>query len=325
MPLSGSPSGRPPQVQPGRETSAGGPGLARANLLRMRGHWEEAEAECAAVIRRQPDDPTAHSLLGDIYLDQGRIADAERWYQLALDIDPGRVADRRRLQRAGELLAARRTRSDWEEALRTGQANVAGPLLLREAVQRVAAIVGFGACAVILVMAALVAANERKTGLDSGPAAPPAARAAPLIQIETSHERAMLRMLVGELAGRPLQAARVEEGINPRSLDLRLYAPRRLRETLPAVEYRSVLLREAYRAARAALKFDPTLETIDVTIVGSIFAPTGGWGTERVFRGVATAEDLVVEADRATPAEVAGAFAQVEAPFWHLDLQLAQP
>lgn len=71
--------------------------LAAANLLRVRKRFNEAEARCVEVLRSDPNNVHAHSLLGDIYLDQGRREDARQWYQLALDLDPRSRSDRRKL------------------------------------------------------------------------------------------------------------------------------------------------------------------------------------------------------------------------------------
>jgi hypothetical protein len=71
--------------------------LAEANLLRMRGQWEEAEARCIEVMRLSAHSVHAHSLLGDIYRDQGRLDEAAQWYQMALDLQPDSGADRVKL------------------------------------------------------------------------------------------------------------------------------------------------------------------------------------------------------------------------------------
>lgn len=73
--------------------------LAQANLLRMRGCWEEAVANCMAALRLAPDSPSAQSLLGDIYENQGRFDDAVQWYRMALDANPDSPADRLKLDR----------------------------------------------------------------------------------------------------------------------------------------------------------------------------------------------------------------------------------
>ncbi len=67
------------------------PLLARANLLKMRGQWEEAVAVCTDAIRRSPNSATAHALLGDIYLAQGKGGDALHWYRMALDRNPSQT------------------------------------------------------------------------------------------------------------------------------------------------------------------------------------------------------------------------------------------
>ena len=73
--------------------------LAQANLLRVRGHWEEAAGACMAALRLAPDSSSANSLLGDIYENQGRYDDAAQWYRMALDANPDSPADRVKLER----------------------------------------------------------------------------------------------------------------------------------------------------------------------------------------------------------------------------------
>jgi tetratricopeptide (TPR) repeat protein len=73
--------------------------LAAANLLRLRKRYSEAEARCIEILRADPNNVHAHSMLGDIYLDQGRREDAIQWYQLALDLDPKSRPDREKLMR----------------------------------------------------------------------------------------------------------------------------------------------------------------------------------------------------------------------------------
>ncbi len=73
--------------------------LAQANLLRVRGHWEEAAEACMAALRLAPDSSSANSLLGDIYENQGRYDDAAQWYRMALDANPDSPADIVKLER----------------------------------------------------------------------------------------------------------------------------------------------------------------------------------------------------------------------------------
>ncbi len=89
--------------------------LAAANLLRVRGAFEEAERRCIEVLRADPNNVHAHSLLGDIYMDQGRLDDARQWYQLALDLNPHSRPDREKLNRANRLRAAQGGPTDEEE------------------------------------------------------------------------------------------------------------------------------------------------------------------------------------------------------------------
>ena len=107
--------------------------LAQANLLRVRGHWDDAAEKCMAALRLAPDSASANSLLGDIYENQGRFEDAALWYRLALDANPDSPADHLKLNRlsrhGGDSPASpkvkssgflARLRADPEFALRCG-------------------------------------------------------------------------------------------------------------------------------------------------------------------------------------------------------------
>jgi hypothetical protein len=64
------------------------PELARANLFRMRGDYRGAIDQCLSVLKRYPDDRDAHTLIGDIYAEQGDLGQAAQWYELSIDLDP---------------------------------------------------------------------------------------------------------------------------------------------------------------------------------------------------------------------------------------------
>ncbi|HEY3331392.1 MAG TPA: tetratricopeptide repeat protein [Capsulimonadaceae bacterium] len=73
--------------------------LAAANLHRMRGRWHAAAEACMDALCIEPDNVSAHSLMGDIYVDQGRLDDAIQWYCLTLDLAPDSQSDRVKLTR----------------------------------------------------------------------------------------------------------------------------------------------------------------------------------------------------------------------------------
>src|SRR5437588_10057105 len=81
--------------------------LSRANLLRVRGQWEAAAEQCAEVLKIEPQNAAVHSLLGEIYDNQGHMERAIRWYEEALELNPTSVADRAKLARAREIDRAR--------------------------------------------------------------------------------------------------------------------------------------------------------------------------------------------------------------------------
>jgi hypothetical protein len=72
--------------------------LVTANVLRLRRQFDLAEAQCSEVLRRAPSNAGAHSVMGDIARDKGKLKDAIEWYKLALDLDPGNVSDRHKLE-----------------------------------------------------------------------------------------------------------------------------------------------------------------------------------------------------------------------------------
>lgn len=74
--------------------------LSEANLLRVRGEIEQAERKCLSILRKFPNDPGAHTLLGDIHFDRGDWPRAIEWYELALELNPGNMIDREKLAEA---------------------------------------------------------------------------------------------------------------------------------------------------------------------------------------------------------------------------------
>lgn len=83
--------------------------LARANLLRMRGDYLAAEAECLKILRRFPNNASAHTLLGDIYNEKGDPEQALQWYELSIDlVDDGAVTEK--------IAAAKRRIADRDQA-----------------------------------------------------------------------------------------------------------------------------------------------------------------------------------------------------------------
>lgn len=93
----GSPLPESSAPEPSPENDAIHQLLLNANLLRMRANLDGAITECINALRIDPDNVTAHSLIGDIYREQGKVEEAIRWYRLALDISPTSTRDRARV------------------------------------------------------------------------------------------------------------------------------------------------------------------------------------------------------------------------------------
>lgn len=73
------------------------PELAKANLMRMRKEFKQAEDICLGILRRYPNNASANTLLGDICYERGDLEQAAEWYELALDILPDSAADKAKL------------------------------------------------------------------------------------------------------------------------------------------------------------------------------------------------------------------------------------
>lgn len=95
---------------PEGEDAAVYPQLARANLHRIHGEYQEASSVCRSILMDYPGNLSAHTLMGDIAAEDGRLSEAVEWYELALDLEPGRAPERRKLE------AVRRRLNEQEAA-----------------------------------------------------------------------------------------------------------------------------------------------------------------------------------------------------------------
>jgi hypothetical protein len=122
--------------------------LAAANLHRMRGQWKEAEERCIEVMRSEPNNVSAHSLLGDIFRDQGRYDEAAQWYRMALDLNPASAADRAKLDTVTRAMA-----DSAAAASGSGTQNLLGASPLTWVRALTAVSVAFMALVVVLIVA----------------------------------------------------------------------------------------------------------------------------------------------------------------------------
>ncbi|GBC92889.1 hypothetical protein HRbin15_01366 [bacterium HR15] len=87
------------------------PEIARANLLRMKGQYEEAIEVCLHILKRYPSNETAHALLGDIYADQGKLTDAIQWYELLVELAPNNPVYRSKLENLRSIQTAQQAQA----------------------------------------------------------------------------------------------------------------------------------------------------------------------------------------------------------------------
>ena len=84
--------------------------ITQANLHRIRGDYKPAIDVCLGILKRFPNNGTAHTLLGDIYAEKGELEQAAEWFEMALDLRPESENDRRKLE------AVQRRRSEQDAA-----------------------------------------------------------------------------------------------------------------------------------------------------------------------------------------------------------------
>lgn len=91
-------------------------GLAHAMI--EAGRYEDALGQLRNVLPRASNNSTAHLLLGDVYLNQGNLAEAAREYSQALNLEPKQVWA---MYGLGRVYAAQGRRADaiaaWQGAL----------------------------------------------------------------------------------------------------------------------------------------------------------------------------------------------------------------
>jgi tetratricopeptide (TPR) repeat protein len=298
-------AGEAPRLGGGEATY---PLLARANLLRMRGRWGEAAELCLEVLRLEPRNPSAHSLLGDVYENQGNLAEAIHWYDLALALSPGSEADAAKKARAQELLEARQRRAEWQAAIQRRSPVIGPGAVLRETVLRIVAIVGAAVCAIVLVTAVLVAASERvdpHSG-NAPPGLPRPPRPRPTLPATSPRERQLMGELsrTGEASGPHGQITSLR--IDPRTevAILSALASRAALSHSSLAARREALLRDGYWLARSLHEKDHALQFIQVDLFGDMdFAGNPG-GHDRLFTGTLSASDLGIDPVRATADEL---------------------
>ncbi len=283
-----------------------GPILARANLLRMRGQWEEAANHCIEVLRLEPGNPTAHSLLGDIYQDQGQPEQARHWYHLALEMNPQSTADRAKLARAEEALEARSQKAEWEAIIEGRSEPIGTKLLVRESVQRIVAVAGTTVCSVILVAAILVSVSERREGpVDLGPVI--LTRKQPARSetvVVTPREQQLLKRLTEMPLGTTVQISSLTVDPRNQTAAVRVFMPARERDNRSIATFRDLVFREAYRVAHHLHQLDSSLTAIHVYVVGPTTFPGGEQATDALLVGTVSSKNTVVSPDVVTPEEL---------------------
>lgn len=89
--------------------------LAQANLARMRGEKQGAIDQCLKVLREYPNNVTAHSLLGEIYMEHGELKQAAEWFEMALDLDPRAAREQQLLDKVRKQMEDSDTKATLQQ------------------------------------------------------------------------------------------------------------------------------------------------------------------------------------------------------------------
>ena len=276
--------GRPlPAQDPADAASQAHRLLAEANLQRIRGNYDAAIDKCTEALQMKPNDPEVHSLLGDIYENQGKLEEASRWYQMAVDLRPDSAVDLAKLEQVRSRLdkAKRRkteiTTGSWAKTF-LGQSRLDAAIRYIVAVCMVAVLI-----LLIIGLLAWVRQGRRpvqpqRGGQMRGPAAqqptiqtqPPAAAGT---GADSLARPAVEQQLLSNLATNPAIASRriIVEDVKSDPRRHVLIVSFRLRDAAAPLT-RLGLLRDA--AAVAAAAFTASADTAAVTV--RILAPLPG-------------------------------------------------
>jgi len=281
--------------------------LVTANVLRLRRQFDLAEAQCSEVLRNDPENAGAHSVMGDIVRDRGKLKDAIEWYKLALDLDPGNISDRRKLEAVIDRAYPRekvgpveRLRENVTGQLETTAAEMRAARLPPAAYLALGAMLAviIGVTVVVLALghraapASVAIADEQPSGaFVSTPLQPqqageaPAARAAAteprFVEKIADLEAALLDHLKEQGRAVDPNCRVVEAEMDPRDggVSIRLSMPR----VWSADETRRSILRVAVALAGAAARWDERVSAVRVRCD----ARQEGQSDERAFVGQA--------------------------------------
>lgn len=78
--------------------------LAEAYRLFLQHRLEDALNQCIEIMRRDPKNPSLPSLLGDIYSERGELEEALRWYRIAVDLNPNKTEELKKLEKIQQKL-----------------------------------------------------------------------------------------------------------------------------------------------------------------------------------------------------------------------------
>jgi hypothetical protein len=313
--------------------------LAEANLARMRGHWEEAEACCIDVLRLDPSNLEAHSLLGDLYRDQDRLDDAAQWYRLALDINSNSTVDQAKLKSV-EREMERRSHQPTEVTERRPVTNPIGThrLLGASPITWVRALTVISVVFVLAVGGVLFAMQSRRHVPPKPPAAnattipytPPSAtpkttppptqdgalnltdrpdnpRATPKSAM-TSQEL-MLAQQVERAGLLSVGTSLIDITVSPSSLRVDVALVRTEEAAATAENTREAVLHDASRVARVLLASEPRISRVSV----SMRTRTADGHVQPTFEGATDRQSMNGVPESATPETEAAAF---PGPWW---------
>lgn len=332
--------------------------LAEANLLRTRKQPEQAINKCLEVLRRDPNNASAQSLLGDIHRDQGRPHEAVECYKLALQLNPAQLADREKLDTLLDELYARAPagRAERTKPLAFGTEGGAMPLPMRKvSVWMLVAVIA----ALLVVLWGFAASRQHTRATAAAPASPTATHFAtsqktsapatetlsasapahiasqpsvPAQQSDTTTATAALPERIDNLE-KQIQAALQAEVATKRipqsellsaALDDRDHtatlAVQIHSSNLTPAELKQAMLKTAWVCLRAAVKQESQLTRLLIQGRGPLAGSAGSTHDTVLFTGEIAAEQVSAAQEGLTPPQLLALFTQAS---WHQPLDQA--
>lgn len=139
--------------------------LTEAALLRSRGLHDEAIGVCTRVLRLDSSNAAVHSLLANIYRDQGNFREALGWFKLATELNPNSTEDKDKFnEMTGRVLQSSLYSERAAAASPSRRRPARAPFVLKDALAKIQPaymVVGTTVLAMCLMLIVVLVINKK--------------------------------------------------------------------------------------------------------------------------------------------------------------------